>query len=509
MDVLSALGTILTPVNLLWFLMGTLLGITAGILPGIGASLTMALLIPITFHLPPTRGLITLIAAWAAAVYGGSISSILINTPGTGANVATVFDGFPMARDGKAKVALGISATASMVGGLCGITALVLFAPLLAALAMKFGPSEYFLLAIFGLSIVSTTARGQAMKGLIAAGVGLMISFIGYDIVSGHLRYHFGTLYLQDGIPFLTVVIGLFAVSQILDFSSEEGAVSRAGVQGRIWEGVGLAFRHWKTLLKSCAIGIVFGFAPGVGTTAASLVAYGEAANSSPHPEKFGTGLPEGIVAPEAANNAVQGGALIPTLTLGIPGNSDSAVFLAGLMMYGINPGRDLFQRNAHLVTILFVALALAQIAFWAMGLSMTAVFSKITLVPVSALMPMVWVVAAVGAYALHNNPMDVLAAVVLGVVGFVMRKNRFPVVPMLMAVILGPIAEKNFMRAMMISDNSYRIFFRGYLNWIIWVLIVFALAFPSFAGWRQKKKRERERAKSSGPAAPSLGAQG
>jgi putative tricarboxylic transport membrane protein len=506
MDILSALGTILDPVTLIWFLMGTLLGITAGILPGIGASLTMALLIPVTFHLPPARGLVTLIGAWAAAVYGGSVSSILINTPGTGANVATVFDGFPMARDGKAKVALGISATSSMIGGMLGIGALVLFAPVLAALAMKFGPSEYFLLAIFGLSIISTTARGQALKGLIAAGVGLMISFIGFDVISGDRRFTFGTLYLEDGIPFLTVVIGLFAVTQILDFASEQGAVSRAGVKGSIWEGIKLTFVHWKTLIKSAAIGILFGFAPGVGTTAASMVAYSEAANSSSHPEKFGTGIAEGIVAPETANNAVQGGALIPTLTLGIPGNSDSAVFLAGLMMYGISPGRDLFVRNAHLVTILFVGLFLAQIAFWAMGLGMTAVFSKITLVPVNALMPMVWVVAAVGAFALHNNPMDVVAAIALGVVGFVMRRCRFPVVPMLMAVILGPIAEKNFMRAMMISDNSYAIFFKGSLNWIIWVLIVLALAFPSIMSFRRNYRRKHGK---TDRTTPRVGGQG
>lgn len=516
MNIITALLTILNPQNLLWFLLGTTLGLMTGALPGIGASLTMALLIPVTFYLPPQQGLITLVAAWAAAVYGGSISSILINTPGTGANVATTFDGFPMARAGKARVALGLSAISSMVGGLFGVTALILFAPIIAAFAIKFGPAEYFLLAIFGLTIISTTTRGSALKGLIGAGVGLMISFIGYDIISGHLRYDFGTLYLQDGIPFLTVVIGLFAVTQALAFASEKGAIARAGkIEGSLLEGAILVFRHWKVLLKSCSIGTIFGFAPGVGTSAASLVAYGEAASSCNHPECFGKGCPDfsrlldsddeplhpgdcfgkgcpqGVIAAESANNAVQGGALIPALTLGIPGNSDSAVFLAGLMMYGINPGRDLFERNASLVTILFVALVLAQISFVVVSFVLSPVFSKITLVPINILMPMVWLVAATGAYALHNNVIDVFAAIFLGIMGYIMRRNRFPIVPMLMAVILGPIAEKNFMRAMMLSDNSYNIFFSGSINWMLWGLILLALLIPTLRKYRDRKKRE------------------
>lgn len=493
MTVLKALFVILSPYNLMWFILGNILGIVAGALPGIGASLTMALLIPVTFYLAPATGLITLVAAWAGAVYGGSISSILINTPGTGGNVATTFDGFPMARAGKAKVALGLSATASMIGGLFGVTALILFAPIIASFAMKFGPPEYFLLAIFGLSIISTTAKGSALKGLISAGVGLMISFIGYDIISGHLRYDFGTLYLQDGISFLIVVIGLFAVAQVLDFLSEKGTIAKAGkIEGSIVEGITITFKKWRVLLKSCVIGTLFGFAPGVGTSAASLVAYSEAMNSSSNSEQFGKGIPEGIISAEAANNAVQGGALIPALTLGIPGNSDSAVFLAGLMMYGINPGRDLFERNADLVVILFVALVLAQIAFMVCGLSLTSVFSKITLIPINVLMPMVWLVAATGAYSLHNNLIDVFVAVLLGILGYVMRKIKYPVVPMLMAVILGPIAEKNFMRAMMMSDNSYRIFVTGYINWILIFLIVFSLLIPSINSYRQKNRKEK-----------------
>ena len=236
--ILSAISDVLLPMNILWFLGGTALGIVAGVLPGVGASLTMALLIPVTFYLDKTTGLMTLVSAWAGAVYGGSISSILINTPGTGANVATCFDGFPMARDGKARVALGISATSSMIGGLFGIIVLILFSPYISKISVMFGAAEYFLLAIFGLTVTSSTIKGSTLKGLISSGVGLMISFIGYDIITGTKRYTFHTMYLEDGIDFLIVVIGFFAVTQLFSFLSEKGSISLAGkIEGKISEG--------------------------------------------------------------------------------------------------------------------------------------------------------------------------------------------------------------------------------------------------------------------------------
>lgn len=485
----EALFIIMKPINLMWFFIGTFIGIIAGILPGIGASLTMSLLIPVTFFFPKEQGLITLIAAWAAAVYGGSISAVLINTPGTGANVITTLDGFPMARAGRARVALAICATASMIGGLVGVTCLIIFAPPLAALAVKFGPAQYFLLTVFGLIMISSTLKGSTIKGIITAGFGLMISFIGYDIISGEIRYTFGIDYLTDGIPFLVVVIGLFAIAQVLDFLSETGSsISKVDDKsGSFKEGIILTFKNWKHVIKSAAIGTIFGFAPGIGTSAASVVAYGEAERSARHPELFGHGSPEGLVASETANNAVQGGALIPTLTLGIPGNSDSAVFLAGLMMYGINPGRDLFEKNPLLISILFCALILAQVSFWIAGLSLAGFFAKITLVPINMLAPLIWLFAATGAFALHNNPVEVYAVIIIGVLAYVMRRLKYSVIPLLMGVILGPIAEKNFMRAMMISDGSYGIFFKGYINLIILTLIFLVIFIPFIV----KKKRD------------------
>ncbi len=487
----SALSVILSPTIMLWMLIGTVIGIIAGILPGIGASLTMALLIPITFSMPKEQGLITLISAWAAAVYGGSISSILINTPGTGANIMTCADGFPMARAGKAKVALAISATSSMIGGLFGVVCLILFAPPLAQLAMKFGPAENFMLTLFSLVIISFTLKGSTMKGLISAGLGFMLSFVGFDILSGEKRYTFGIEYLSDGIPFLLFVIGLFAIAQVFEFLSEsDESISRIDtLKGSYMEGFALTFKHWRTMLKSAIIGTVVGFAPGIGTSTASVVAYGEAERSSKCREMFGSGAPDGIVAAETANNAVQGGALIPTLTLGIPGNSDSAVFLTGLMMYGITPGRNLFQGNSTLVSTLFIALLLSQITFWIIGLGLSGIFSKITSVPIKILIPIIWILSATGAYALHNNSIDVLAIILIGVLAYIMRKADFPVIPLLMAIILGPTAEKNFMRAIMISDGSFAIFFTSYINMIIIALIALVIFLPLV--FKKKKKPE------------------
>lgn len=493
-DIGTVIVAMLTPTNVLWFLASTFIGIVAGALPGIGASLTMALLIPITFYMEKTTGLMILVAAWAGSVYGGSVSSILINTPGTGANVATTFDGFPMARQGKAKVALGISATSSMIGGLFGVACLIFFSPPLSRVSVMFGPGEYFLLAIFGLAITSSSVRGSTLKGLVSAGLGLLISFVGFDIISGRERYTFGSMYLEDGIDFLIVVIGLFATTQILKFLSESGSISIGGrVEGKISEGIKITLKNWPTVLKSAIIGTIFGFAPGVGTTAASLVAYGQAVNSSNAPETFGKGNPIGVVAPETANNAVQGGALIPTLTLGIPGNSDSAVFLAGLMMYGLNPGRELFGMNSDILYSLFVALVLSQIAFWAMGLLCTPVFAKITLIPVHVLLPLIWLTAVTGTYALHNEIIDCYMVILFGILGYAMSKFGYPVVPMLMGVILGPLAEKNFLRALMISDGSFSIFFRNSVSWIIWLMIFAALFWPMVQSHFRERRKRRE----------------
>lgn len=485
--------TFFHPFNFLALVAGTIIGIASGILPGIGATVMMSLLIPFTFNMSPAAGLILLLSVWATDVYGGSITSILVNVPGGAANVATCFDGHPMAKRGEAGVAIGIATMASLVGGLFSIAVLILAAPPIARFSLRFGPAEYFLLAIMGLSIIATTSKGAALKGLISAGFGLMVSFMGYDLITGDIRFNFGLTYLTDGIPFIAALTGLFAVSEALSSAEEGGMVAKAGkIKGGVLDGFKITFKYPVTIIRSMLIGTLFGAAPGVGVSAANMVAYSETVRASKHPETFGTGNPEGVVAPEVANNAVQGGALIPTLTLGIPGSASAAVFLAALMMYGLRPGRELFTANTNLVYTMFVALIFAQIAFAVVGTFLANPFSKLTIVPSSIVVPLIILSCFIGSFAIRGDILDVLVTAIFGWIGYMMRRAKYPTVPFVLALILGPIAENNFFRAMRISQGSYAIFFSSIISVVLDALIIFAMAYPFI----QAKVAERKKAR-------------
>jgi putative tricarboxylic transport membrane protein len=476
----EALLNMFKPTTMLWIMIGGFIGLVFGALPGIGTSLTLTLLLPLTFHLPPLVGLPMLIVAWESCVVGGSISSILLNTPGTGGNVATCFDGFPLAEQGKARVALGIATASSMIGGIL-VTILLYFGlRFFSRIILLFGPAEIFLLAVAGLCLLSVTTKGAALKGLIVAGVGLLISSIGFDIISGFTRFTWGMDYLYEGIPYITIVIGLFAVARMLELVTEKEQVSETGkLEGSLLEGLLVPFRYLRTVLRSCTIGAIIGFIPGLGVTSASLIAYGMARDSAPNPEEFGKGAYEGVVASEVANNAVKGGALIPGLSLGIPGNTDTAVFLVGLMMYGIRPGSDLFATNAHLVYLLIVASIVAHFVYCFQISLFSSIFAKITTLPLGILAPIVLLIALTGAYTLQNNIWDVIFALVFGIIGYGMIKLKYPVVPFLMAVILGPTIEANYGRALLISGGSYSIFFSSVLSKVLVVAIALSLLLP------------------------------
>lgn len=488
---LEALLTMCKPITILWIMVGSFIGLIFGALPGIGTSLTLTLLLPFTFHLSPLVGLPLLIVAWESCVVGGSISAILLNTPGTGGNVATCFDGFPLAQQGKAKVALGIATASSMLGGIGGAIVLYVGLKLFSRIILLFGPAEVFLLAVAGLCMLSVTAKDAALKGLMGAGVGMLVSLIGFDIISGFTRFTWGTDYLYEGIPYITIVIGLFAVARMLELVTEKEQVSESSkLEGSLWEGLRVPFKYPKTVLRSLGIASIFGFAPGLGVTAASLVSYSMARDASPNPEEFGKGCYEGVVAPEVANNAVKGGALIPGLSLGIPGNSDSAVFLVALMMYGIRPGSDLFVTNGNLVYLLVVASIVAQFVYCFQMSLFTNILGKITTIPLGILAPIVLLIALTGAYTLHSNIWDVVFALIFGIIGYGMIKLKYPVVPFLMAVILGPIIESNYGRALMISGGSYSIFARSALSRILLVAIACSLLFPLLGPLFKKRVR-------------------
>ena len=326
---------------------GVLIGMLLGALPGVGPAVAVAILIPLTFHWDAADALIFLGVLYPATVYGGSISAILFNVPGHGGSAATVLDGYPLCQQGKGAEALGLSAAASFVGGLFGVTALILFSPILAGFGLRFGPAENFILGILGLSIIAVVIRTSTLKGLISALLGLLISTIGYDLVTGEIRYTFGTLYLQDGVPFVQALIGLFAISQAIRLSISGRAIaSQARFQGHLVEGSLRVLKYPVTLIRSSVIGTVIGALPGAGMVTASFVSYGEAVRASKDPERFGKGEPEGVIAAEAANNASILAALIPTITLGIPGGAGVAVFMGAMILHGITPGPMAFTQG-------------------------------------------------------------------------------------------------------------------------------------------------------------------
>jgi len=469
--------------HILILLLASFLGVICGALPGIGASLTMSLLIPFSFHWDKATGLILLVGAWASAVYGGSITAILINTPGTGGNVASAFDGFPMSEQGRAGEALGISAFASALGGLVGIAFLIFFSPILAKFTVEFGPAEYFIIGLLALCMIAALSGASLMRGLISGGIGLLISFIGYDIITGELRFNFGFEYLEERIHFVIIVIGVFGVAQCLRFSETVGSISRSGeVKGSYLNGVVTTLKYPFTLMRSVAIGIVFGFVPGLGTSAASLFSWTEAKRTSTDSESFGKGNPEGLVASEAANNAVEGGALTPTLTFGIPGNPNSAVFLAAMLMYGIFPGQQLYQENSGLVATLFIALMLSQSVFFFTGWAVSYGAARVTTLSLTFLAPLILLVCLTGAYISNGQLGDVAVAIILGLMGYYMQRYKYSGVCLLLGVIIGPLTERNYHQAMIIYQDIWSIITASRISIGLTLLLLFVLA---WGAWR------------------------
>jgi len=490
---LDALVHVLSLINLFTIISGTLVGIVFGALPGLGPTLAVALMISVSFNMSADTALILLGAVYSGAIYGGSISAILLNAPGTPGSAATTFDGYPMSQNGQAGVALGISATASMVGGIFSVICLILFAPLIAQFSIRFGPPELFILAIFALSIIAALSSSTLRRGLIAGGLGLILSFFGQDLMTGQSRFDFGILSLQDGIPFVVGLIGMFATSEAISLAERQGSISQIGkmIGGGVKEGIRLTFKYPVTLVRSSIIGTIIGAVPGAGIAAANFLAYMETVRSSKNPESFGTGNPEGVVASEASNNAVSGGSLIPTLTLGIPGNAVTAAFLGGVMIHGMRPGMDLFSINANITYALFIGLILANIVFFIVGICFTGLFSKITLVRNELLVPLIFILSIIGAFAINNRFSDIVICIIFGFLGYFLKKYGFPVIVVVLGMILGPIGERGFQQSLMMSGGSFLVFFSRPISLILLILTVMALFSNMFKDqWNAHIKR-------------------
>jgi putative tricarboxylic transport membrane protein len=468
----------------IWFLtaLAVLLGLFLGALPGVGPAVAVAILASLTFGWSAADALVFLGVLYPACTYGGSISAILFNVPGHGGSAATVLDGFPMCEKGQGATALGFSVTASFMGGLVGSCALILFSPVLAQFGLRFGPAENFILAILGLSIISVVIRTSTVKGLVCASLGLLLSTAGYDVITGHIRYDFGTLYLQDGIPFVQALIGLFAISQVISLSLSGQSISRhAELKGNTVQGFIETFRYPFTLIRSSVIGTVVGALPGAGMVTASFLSYAETVRASKDPDSFGKGNSEGVIAAEAANNSAIMAELIPTITLGIPGGAGVAVFLGVMIMHGITPGPLAFVQSQQAISALFLGLLLSNFFILMCGMSIARYFAHATLTPNYVIVPSILILSLFGSYGLRNSIQDVLLTVFFGFLGYALKKTGFPVVPLILGLILGPIAERGLQQALMISGGQVGIFFASPTARVMWLLLLIALTAPLY----------------------------
>ena len=481
----------LTPFNVLLMFIGVVLGVLIGVLPGLGGANGIAILLPLTFTMPPTSAVIMLSCIYWGALFGGAITSILFNIPGEPWSVATTFDGYPMAQQGRAGEALATAFTSSFVGAFFAVVMITFLAPLVARFALKFGPPEFF--AVFFLTFCSFIGMGKEPPAKIVASMmlGFALAAVGIDTVTGQLRLIFGWHELMRGFDFLIAVIGLFGIGEIL-LSMEEG-LSFSGKAARIdtrvvidtWKKLP---RYWMTSLRSCVIGCWMGITPG-GATPASFMSYGIAKRMSPDGARFGTGMPEGVIAPETAAHAAGTAALLPMLALGVPGSPTAAVLLGGLLIWGLQPGPLLFVEQKDFVWGLIASMYLGNIAGLIIVLTCVPLFAAILRIPFSIIAPVIIVICAVGAYTVHNAMLDIWFMLLFGVLGYAFKKLSYPLAPLVLALVLGDQAESAFRQAMLISQGSITVFFSNTLVSSIMGLALLSLFWPlisrQWAMWR------------------------
>ena len=466
--------------NIFLIIGGVVIGVIVGALPGLSSPMAIALLLPFTIGLDPVAAISMMAALYCAGTFGGSITAILINAPGAPPAVATAFDGYPMAKKGQPGKALGLATIASVIGGIFSLIIFIFATPLLASIALKFGPVEYFGLAVFALSMLASMGGKSSIRNLIAGTIGVLLATIGVHLATGVERFDFGIEELSEGIHFVPVLIGLFAMSELLTQSQTlNAAVERMSAKT-------LKLPTWKELkvlkwniLRSSSLGTFIGILPAEGSTVAAMMGYNEAKRWSKTPEKFGTGCAEGIVAPESANNAAAGGAMVPTLALGIPGSGTTALILAALVMHGFKPGPYLITETPHLVYAIFGAMLIANFGFLGIGLVGAKVFSYVTFIPKRFLWPSVFVFSLIGSYSFSSSFFDVWVMLLSGIIGFFMMRNGFSPAPLVMGLILGPMVEETFTQAMVIHDSSFFQFFDSGVFIIFMVLTLISLSSP------------------------------
>jgi putative tricarboxylic transport membrane protein len=489
-DLLLGFGVALHPMNLLYCLVGVLIGTLTGVLPGVGPAAALSLLLPVTFHVPPVSAIILLAGITYGAMYGGSTTSILVNIPGEPASVVTCLDGYQMARKGRAGAALGISAFGSFIAGTITVFFLIFLASTLASFALRFGPPEYFTLMVLGLSIMVYLAKGSIINALIMVCFGLILGCIGLDQITGVPRFIYKSITLMDGIGLVQVVIGLFGVSEVL--LNVETTFKREVFDTKV-KGLLPNREEWKRSVwpigRGTVIGFFLGIIPGMSVVIPTFVSYVVEKKLSKHPEKFGTGMIEGVAGPESANNAASTGTLVPMLSLGIPTGAATALLLGALMIHGLRPGPLLIKESPEVFWGLVASLYVGNVMLLVLNLPLIGLWVKILKIPYHFLFSLILLFCIIGSYTTNNNPYDVIVMALFGLVGYLMKKLNYEPAPLILALVLGPIMEKAFQRSLMISDGGFGIFFTRPISASFLILGLLILFSPLFL----KKKRLSE----------------
>lgn len=495
--ILTGFMSVFTVKTIMLIVAGVILGIVFGAVPGLNTAMAVALCLPITYTLDAVNGIAMIMGLFIGGASGGLISAILLNIPGTAASIATTFDGYPLMRAGQAGKALGVGIVYSFIGGFLSMLALIFIAPVLSELAIKFSPIEYFAVALFSLTLMATLSGKSMVKGLISGFMGFIIAMVGTSPIDLTERFTYGKIELMSGFGMIAVLTGAFAISEVLKSARESMNSPTGGIVTTDFsiKGFGFSLKEFFSqtgnCIKAAVVGILIGILPGIGAGTANIVAYTTVKNTSKYPEKFGTGIIDGVVASETANNASVGGALIPLLTLGIPGDVASALLIGGLMIHGISPGPMLFTTNAGLVYTIFAALMLANVAMLVLEYVGMRLFVKVLAVKKYALLPIIAILCCVGAYGASNRVFDCICLIFFGVYGYVMSKLKFPLAPMIIGFILGPMAETNLRRGIMSVDGNIWMFFTRPIAVCFFVATVISVVLTI----RQRRKEGRQHA--------------
>jgi putative tricarboxylic transport membrane protein len=482
------------PVNFIWLLTGTLIGIIFGAIPGINGVMAAVLFVPFTYYLGPIPSILVLVGIYQGSNFGGCITAVLFNIPGDPAAICTTFDGHPMAKKGEAGRAIGNGLFASSIGGLLGTVVLVTVGPIIAKFALNMGAVELFTFIFLGLTTISTIAGSSVLNGFISLFLGLLIASIGLSPMTGFPRFVFGSNYLLGGVDFIVALMGLFALAEVFDRLTTKIAFYSVASLGKTktelprWSEL----RNFliSTIPRSSAIGTIIGAIPGAGATLGAILSYGVTKQFAKDPHKFGTGIAEGVVAPESANNACAAGAMMTMLTLGIPGSATTAIILGAFLISGLNPGPTIFSTNPEIVHAAFGSMLLVNILVLLLGMLLARLFVKATALPVCILDPLIIVFSYLGVFSLRNSFADVMIMTLFGIIGYVMRRIDISVGPLVLALVLGPLAEKNFVIAMRISSNGLLIFFTHPISLVMLILSGFSLAIPLIRNARKRSPR-------------------